>query len=165
MTTNAMMQGNRAGTARMRARIAGILYLLSVATAVVAEFVIPGRMGMAGVVIPVGCYAASMLLLFGIFAPVDRKTCVGMLVFGLASLGFEAARWHPGGMNVAMVMHGFYCLLLGWVMLRARFLPRWLGAAMMLAVVIGEALPMLWLLALGVNERHWTEQVEAGGRR
>ncbi|MGB8846453.1 MAG: hypothetical protein WCC73_12285 [Terracidiphilus sp.] len=165
MTTNAMVQGNRAGTARTRARIAGILYVLAVATAVVAEFVIPGRMGMAGVVIPVGCYAAAMVLLFRIFAPVDQAACVGMLVFGLASLGVEAARWHPGGMNVAMGMHGFYCLLLGWVMLRARFLPRWLGAAMMLAVVIGEALPMLWLLALGVNERRWIEQTEAGGRR
>ena len=165
MTTNGIVQGNRTGTARMHARIAGILYVLAVATAVVAECVIPGRMGMAGVVIPVGCYAAAMWLLFGIFAPVDRAACVGMLVFGLASLGLEAARWHPSGMNVAMVMHAFYCLLLGWVMLRARFVPRWLGAAMMLAVVIGEALPMLWLLTSGVNERRWMEQTEAGGRR
>lgn len=165
MTTNVMTHGNRAGTARMRARIVGVLYVLAVATAVVAEFAIPGRMGMAGVVIPVGCYAAAMLLLFGIFAPVNRTACVGMLVFGLASLGFEAARWHPGGMNVATWVHAFYCLLLGWVMLRARFLPRWMGAAMMLAALIGEALPMLWLLAMGVNERRWMEQASAGGRR
>ncbi|HWE83815.1 MAG TPA: hypothetical protein VG267_02645 [Terracidiphilus sp.] len=165
MTTDVMVEGNRVWTARMRARIAGALYVLSVATAIMGEFVIPGRMGLADVVIPVGCYAAAMLLLFGIFAPVNRRASIGVLVFGLACLGLQAARWHPGGMNVAMVAHAFYCLLLGSLMLRARFLPRWLGAAMMLAVVIGEALPMLWLLTLGVNERRWMEQAEAGGRR
>jgi hypothetical protein len=148
----------------MRARLAGGLYVLAVAVAVVGEYVMPGRLGMAGVMIPIVFYTAAVLLLFGIFAPVDRRACVGVVVFGLASLVLEAARWHPGGMNVAMVAHGFYCLLLGWVMLRARFLPRWVGATMMLSVVIGEALPMLWLLVSGVNESRWMEQAKAGGR-
>jgi hypothetical protein len=158
MNVDTMVQGNGAWPVRILARIAGAFYLLAVATAVLGEYVMAGRMGHAGVTIPMVFYTAAVLLLFGIFRPVDRRACVGVLVFGLATLVLEAARWHPGGMNVAMVAHGFYCLLLGWVMLRARFLPRWVGATMMLAVVIGEALPMLWLLAMGVNERRWNEQ-------
>lgn len=102
-------------------------------------------------------------------------------------MGLEAARWQPGGVNAAMVLHGVYCVLLGWLMLRAKFFPRVLGAAMAMAGMVwllylnnslaaaiapwntavgllGEALPMLWLLAMGVNERRWMEQA-AGGRR
>jgi hypothetical protein len=83
--------------------------------------------------------------------------------------------------NVALVFFGVYCLLIGCLILRSIFLPRFLGALMALAglgwliflypplaeqlfayiVIVGiaaEALLMLWLLVVGVNPDRWREQ-------
>src|SRR5215471_14649315 len=83
--------------------------------------------------------------------------------------------------NVALVFFGVYCLLIGWLILRSTFLPRFLGVLMVLAGlgwliflypplaerlfafiatvgVIAEALLMLWLLIAGVNTDRWREQ-------
>ena len=87
--------------------------------------------------------------------------------------------------NVALVFFGVYCLLIGCLILRSIFLPRFLGALMVLAglgwltflyppladrlfayiAVLGiaaEALLMLWLVVRGVNAQRWQEQVEIG---
>ncbi len=83
--------------------------------------------------------------------------------------------------SVALVFFGVYCLLIGWLILRSTFLPRFLGALMVLAglgwliflypplagrlfayiAIIGitaEALLMLWLLVIGINTDRWREQ-------
>ncbi|HEV7838596.1 MAG TPA: DUF4386 domain-containing protein, partial [Gemmatimonadaceae bacterium] len=76
---------------------------------------------------------------------------------------------------------GFYCLLIGYLILRSTFLPRVLGALMaigglswltffspsltgqlfpynMAPGIIGEGVLTLWLLAAGLNEQRWNEQ-------
>ena len=76
---------------------------------------------------------------------------------------------------------GVYCLLIGCLILRSTFLPRFLGVLMVIAGlgwliflypplaerlfvciaiigVIAEALLMLWLLVIGVNTDRWREQ-------
>jgi hypothetical protein len=86
--------------------------------------------------------------------------------------------------NVALVFFGMYCLLIGCLILRSTFLPRFLGAFMTLAGlgwliflyppfaerlfagiaivgIIAEALLMLWLLVIGVNTDRWREQAAA----
>ena len=86
--------------------------------------------------------------------------------------------------GVALVFFGAYCLLIGRLILRSTFLPRFLGVLMVLAglgwliflysplaerlfaciVIIGviaEALLMLWLLVIGVNTDRWREQAAA----
>ena len=59
---------------RLQARIAGAFYLVSVVTAVFAEFIFHGRLGFfAAVVVPVSCYIAVVLLLYGIFWVVKKR--------------------------------------------------------------------------------------------
>jgi hypothetical protein len=83
--------------------------------------------------------------------------------------------------GVALVFFGMYCLLIGCLILRSTFLPRFLGVLMALAglgwltflypplverlfvfiAIVGitaEALLMLWLLVMGVNTDRWLEQ-------
>jgi Domain of unknown function (DUF4386) len=157
-----------------RARIAGALYVLSVAAAVIAEFFARGRFGVAGVFIPVLGYAAVTLLLYEILKLVQRSTALVAAACGLAGLTLEALRWQPGHVNAAMVLHGVFCLLIGYLMMRSSFLPRLFGALMIFAGflwlldlspalakqmspyntalgLLGEALPMLWLLGMGIH--------------
>ena len=86
--------------------------------------------------------------------------------------------------GVALVFFGVYCLLIGCLILRSTFLPRFLGVLMVLAGlgwliflypslaarlfafiaiigVIAEALLMLWLLVVGVNADRWHDQAAA----
>jgi hypothetical protein len=85
--------------------------------------------------------------------------------------------------NGSFVFFGFYCLLIGYLIFRSIFLPRILGAGMViaglgwltflwpplasalspyvLAVGIGELALTLWLLVAGVNAERWKEQAAA----
>jgi hypothetical protein len=88
------------------------------------------------------------------------------------------------GNTIGLVFFGFYCLLLGTLVFRAQFLPRWLGVLLLFAGVgwligsfttflmpslgiagtiipvsgLGEALFTLWLLVMGVNAEKWRTQ-------
>jgi Domain of unknown function (DUF4386) len=83
-----------------------------------------------------------------------------------------------------MVFFGFYCLLIGYLIARSRFLPRILGVFMVIAGLayqvflspplanelfayvvapagaLGELSLILWLLVMGVNTRRWKEQAQ-----
>jgi Domain of unknown function (DUF4386) len=162
-----------------KARTAGVLYLLSVLTAVFAEFVAHGRLGLAAVFVPVVGYVAVTLILLSIFMPVNKYISWLATACGLVGLGFEALQWRPGQVNPGMIFHAFYCVLIGYLMIRSAFLPRILGALMGLAGllwltylspqlvhklsphltavgILAEGLPMLWLLLMGVHVEHWS---------
>mgnify|MGYP003576701857 CR=1 FL=1 len=88
------------------------------------------------------------------------------------------------GYTLGLVFFGFYCLLLGSLVFRARFLPRLLGLPLTLAGAgwlvgsfgvlfalsaplmgylipvsgLGEGLFTLWLFVMGVNAGKWREQ-------
>jgi len=86
--------------------------------------------------------------------------------------------------NGSFVFFGFYCLLIGYLIFKSTFLPRILGAGMVmaglgwltflwpplasslspyvLAVGIGELSLTFWLLVAGVNAERWKEQAAAG---
>jgi Domain of unknown function (DUF4386) len=165
---------------RFKARIAGVLYLISVLTAVYAEFFARGRWGLAAVVIPISCYITVTLLLCSIFVPVNRSLSLLAASFNLVGFTFEALRSYPRGVNAGMVFHGLYCLLIGYLIFASTFLPRILGVLMAFAGlvwllylsppmakylspyntasgILGEGLPMLWLLVMGVNVQRWKE--------
>ena len=103
-------------------------------------------------------------------------------------LTFEALRLQPQGVNIAIVFHGFYCLLIGYLIFRSTFLPRILGALMAFAglgwltylsnplvnylspynlasALLAEVSVLLWLLVMGVNVQRWKEQAGAAGER
>ena len=183
-----MLQRIRETSPNFKARMAGGLYLLSVLVAVFAEFFTRGGLGFAAVLIPVSCYVAVTLLLYGIFWPVNRSLILLAVCFNFMGLALEALRLQPRGMNIAVVFHGFYCLLIGYLILRSTFLPRILGALMAFSGLVwlvylspplaryltpyntafgllGEATPMLWLLAMGVNVQRWKELASATGEK
>ena len=170
------------GSPRLWARLAGILYLISVLTAVTGEFFARSNMdSFTKIVVPVVCYMAVTLLMYAIFQVVKRSLALLAIAFNLVGLVLDAYRWQPQGLNVGMVFHGVYCVVIGFLILRARFMPRLLGALMALAgliwllylsppvagrlapynTVVGlaaEALPMLWLLVMAVDEEKWRQQ-------
>ncbi len=169
---------------RLWARVAGAFYFLAVVVAVFCEFFAPGRYVIPAIVIPVSCYAVVTLLLYLVFRPVNRGLALLAVFLNLVGLALEALRWQPGSVNIAMLFHGSYCLLIGWLIFRSTFLPRVLGALMAIAGLVwliylspslsvrlapyntvvgllGEALPMLWLLTMGVNTQRWKEQAAA----
>jgi hypothetical protein len=82
------------------------------------------------------------------------------------------------GLDVGIIFFGFYCLLLGHLIVRAGFMPRAVGVLVALSGLgwltylypplasslssylpvsglLGEGSLMLWLLVMGVNEEQW----------
>lgn len=163
-----------------RARIAGCLYLVAVLAAIFGEFFIRGRAGMAVALTAVPCYVAVTVLTYAILKAANRRLAFVALSFNLLGLAFEALRLNPGGVDIALVFHGVYCLLVAFVIFHATIVPPnlWISMALAgfgwltflsprladhsspynLAVgILGEAVLMLWLLAFGVRERNSTE--------
>jgi hypothetical protein len=84
--------------------------------------------------------------------------------------------------GISMVFFGCYCILLGYLILRSRFMPRIIGAFLIIAGLtyqvflspplaanlfshvvmpagaLGEGSLILWLLIFGVNSRRWRQQ-------
>jgi len=184
MNSSVMMERVAEASPRLKARIAGILYLTSFVVGIFGEFVLRGRLGFAVGLIAVSCSVAMTLLLYHILKPVNRSFCLLAVSFNLVGLSFEALRWNPRGVDIALVFHGFYCLLIGYLIFRSTFLPGILGALMVFAGLgwltylsnplvsrlapynlasglLGEASLMLWLLIMGLNEERWKERSSA----
>ncbi|HEY6413587.1 MAG TPA: DUF4386 domain-containing protein [Edaphobacter sp.] len=178
MDTGAMTELIAKESPRFKARVAGVFYLLSVLTAVSGEVFLRGKLGFAAGLIAVACYVVVTLMLYDIFKPVSRSLSLLAASFNLVGLTFEAFRLNPQGVNVALVLHGFYCLLIGYLSFRSTFLPRILGVLMAFAGLawltnlspslakylspynvacgfLGVASLMLWLLVIGVNVQRW----------
>lgn len=181
MSTPVVMKPIRETSPRLKARIAGALYLLAVLTAGAFEASIRGRLLFLVSLIPISCFVAVTLLLYGIFKQVSTSLSLLAALLSLAGLTFEAFEWQPQNVNVALVFHGFYCLLIGYLTVGSSFLPRILGALMafgglgwltflsppladhlspyhVVCGFLGEGSFMLWLLAVGVNAERWKEQ-------
>jgi len=83
----------------------------------------------------------------------------------------------------SLAIFGFYCLLIGYLILRSTFLPRFLGVLMVFGGLgwltflfpslaaqlrpynfapgmIGEGALTLWLLIKGLDARRWQEQAQ-----
>lgn len=186
MSAAVMVEQIAEASPRLRARIAGALYLLGVLTAGFGELSLQGRLAIAAGLLAVACFIAVTLVLYDIFKPMNRGLSLLAASFSLVGLTLEALRWNPRGVDIAVVFHGLYCLLFGYLAFRSTFLPRILGALMALAGLawlpflsppltdylspynvaagfLGEGSLMLWLLAKGVNVERWQERVSATG--
>lgn len=97
------------------------------------------------------------------------------------ALALLSLKLHADGYDLSLVFFGFYCLMLGWLVWRSGFLPRLVGALMILAgacylinsladlaapafakglsphlldpTLIGEAALAIWLFVFGVKDR------------
>ncbi|MFZ3218043.1 MAG: DUF4386 domain-containing protein [Candidatus Acidiferrales bacterium] len=179
-----MMERSAEASPGLKARAAGMLYLLAALTAVFAERFVHGRLLYAAGLMPVASFAVVTLLLYQLFRPVQRSVALLVALSNLVGLSFEALEWHLWGVNVALIFHGLYCLAIGYLVFRSEFLPRMLGVLMamgglawltdlstpltdhlapynVLCGFVGEGLFMVWLLVMGVNVQRWKKQ--AGG--
>jgi Domain of unknown function (DUF4386) len=98
---------------RLKARIAGVFYLLAILTAAFAEGFVRGRLLYAAGLIPVACFVVVTLLLFQLLKPVNRSLASLAALFNLVGLTFEALELHLWSANVALIFHGLYCLVIG----------------------------------------------------
>jgi hypothetical protein len=178
-----MMKRIAEASPRFKARIGGVLSLLSLLAAVFGEFIVRG-FEIAGDLIAVSGNIVVTLLLFGIFKPVNRDLSLLAASFNLVGLTSEALEV----LDVGLVFHGFYCLLICYLIFKSTFLPRILGSLMALAglgwltflparlanylspynmasALLGEGLLMPWLLVMGVNVQRWKEQATAAKER
>ena len=219
----------------MRARTAGVFYLLVFVTGFL-PFFISGRMFMssdpaataaniqarpslfaltwalnllAGV-----CYVVVTALFYELFKPVNRTASLTAAFFSLVgcALGGVSSLFQLAPLvilknapylktiaanelvflflkmgyvvNVGLVFFGLYCLTIGYLILKSTFLPRFLGAGMVMAGlgwltflwpplaaaiapynflpgIIGEGTLTFWLLVMGANEERWSEQMRS----
>jgi hypothetical protein len=187
MSTAGIMQRIAEASPRSKARVAGVLYFLSLLTAVFGESV-GGRVGFAAGEIAVSGMLAMTLLFYDIFKPVNRSLALLAASINLVGLAFEALRWNPRGVDIALVFVGLQHLLIGYLIFRSTFLPRILGVLMAFAGLgwltylspalanylspynlasglLGEGSVYLWLLVTGVNGQRWKAQASAAGEQ
>jgi hypothetical protein len=185
MSTPIWMERIREVSPRFKARMVGGFYVFSVLTAIFFELFLRGRMGYAANFIQMSGMAAVTLLCYSIFKAVNKSLSLLAAFFNLVGLAFEALRLSPHGVNLAVVFHGVFCILIGYLIFRSTFLPRILGVLMAFAGLswltfllpwlanhlspynlacglIGEASVFLWLLVMGVNVQRWKEQTACG---
>jgi len=186
MSTTLTMQRIAITSPRFKARIAGALYLLSVLAAAFAEMLVRGGLNVAGSLIAVFGMIVVTLLFYGTLSPVNRGLCLLAASFNLVGLIFELLRVQPQGVNIAIVFDGFYCILIGYIVLKSTSGPRILGVLMALGGLgwltflspelanylspynlafglLGEGSVFLWLLVAGVNVQPWSEQAKPAG--
>jgi hypothetical protein len=188
MTTAALMKRIAEVSPRLKARIAGALFLLLLLTAAFTEFFAHGRLSfvadLAAGLIEVSCMITVTLLFYDIFKPVNRN--LSMLAASLNFVGviLEVLQFLPKGVPLGLAFHGFYWILLGYLIFRSTFLPRILGVPLAIAglcwltflppllakhmspynlafALLLEGLPMLWLAVMGVDVQRWKEQASA----
>jgi Domain of unknown function (DUF4386) len=184
MSAAAMTKRIAEASPRFKARMAGVLYFFSLLTAGLTETFVRGRLNYAGGYLAILGMAAMTLLSYDIFKPVNRSLSLLAVFFAFVGLTFEALRLQPLGLNIALVFHGFFCILIGYLIFKSTFLPRILGVLMAFAGLgwltylanplvnhlspynlafglLGDVSVFLWLLVMGVNIQRWKEQASA----
>ncbi len=184
MSTNQPSDPRPQASPRFWARLAGLFYLINVATSLVA---FSGKVGhsltVASGVASTVSYVAVTALLYFLFRPVNPSISLVAALFSLAGCTdgvLTPLHLLPFHIH-SLVFFGFYCLLIGYLIVRSTFMPRILGVPMMLAGLgwltfiskplsadltpyhyimggIGEISLTLWLLVMGVNAERWEQQ-------
>jgi hypothetical protein len=189
MTTCVMMEQIAEASPRLKAKIAGVFYLLTILTGgFAAVFVGRGLVvyGDAANLIATACYIVVTRLFYDMFKRVSRRVSLLAAFFSLVGCApgalslFHLVPYHTN----PLVFCGFYCLLIGYLIFRSTFLPRILGVLMafgglgwltflspplanylspynLAPGLLGEGSLTLWLLVMGVNVHRWKEQASA----
>jgi hypothetical protein len=181
-----MTERNRESSARLKARVAGIFYLLNILTGIAAMAFSGPQLASyrdAVTLAATVCYLVVTLLFYGIFKPVDGNLSLLAAFFSLIGcvVGSLGILHLPPAPVSSLVFFGLYCLLIGYLILRSAFLPRILGVLMVFAGfgwltflwpplvkqlspyifapgLLAEGSLTVWLLAVGLNEKRWMEQ-------
>jgi hypothetical protein len=185
MSAAVMMKRIAEVSARFKARMAGALFLLLVLTAGFTEFFARGKLSLAvdlaAGLIEVSCMIAVTLLLYDIFKPVDRRLSLLAASFNFVALTLELLQVLPHGVNIGLGFHGFYWIVISYLIFKSTFLPRILSALMAIAglcwltflspplanylspynlasALLLEGSVFLWFLVMGLNVPKWEEK-------
>jgi hypothetical protein len=164
-----------------KARIAGVFYLITFVAGSASLALANGKL--AADLIADVAYVAVTVLFYQIFKPVNKNVSLLAAAFSLVGITIgtlTAFHRAPTTIN-PLVFFGFYCLLIGYLIIKSTFLPRVLGVLMAIGGlgwltfmsptlthslypynlapgIIGEGVLTLWLLVVGLNEQRWKEQ-------
>jgi len=175
MSTAAMIKRIAELSPRLRARIAGVFYSLTIVLGIVT-FLSHGTLRFAANLTATACDILLIALLYDLFKPVNRR--LSLLAASFNVVGVAVGKLFQSE-PVMFVFVGLYCLLIGYLILRSSFLPRILGVLMALGGLgyltflspsfvhhlfpynlapgaIAQLSLCLWLLVMGVNEERWT---------
>jgi hypothetical protein len=187
-----------------KGRTAGFFYLLTIVAGGFAFSAVSSanleahstlfRLGVTANVIATACYVVVTALFWNLFRPVNENVSLLAAFFSLVGCAIGAmssalqlvALAVPDGPRVlkmgatasqiGLVFFGFYCLLIGYLIFKSGFLPRFLGVLMAfgglgwltnlfpplasalssyaaIPGVLGEGALTVWLLVAGVNEQ------------
>jgi len=183
-----------AGSPSFMARTAGSFYLLCIVTNLIELSRWGGHwLTVSSSLISTASFITVTVLFYYLFKPVSARLSLVAMFFSFAGctvrfLGpLHLVPFHVH--SPVSAFFGFYCLLIGYLILKSTFLPHALGVLMAIAGLgwltfvsltfvsrqlanqfspyqyiaggIGEGLLTVWLLAVGVNAVRWKEQ--AGG--
>ena len=173
---------------RPMARTTVFLYLLYFVTAILGQFMVGHRLTVSGNVtniISTLIYVAVTVLFYGLFKPVSNSLSLLAALLSLAGCLFMSLGLiHIQSRISPLLFFGPFCLLIGYLILKSSFLPRFLGVLMVLAgpgwlaylipgvplylsrgmMVLGFLVELsfcLWLLVKGVNVERWQQQASA----
>jgi hypothetical membrane protein len=167
---------------RRFARVAGIFYLLTFVFGITALRT-SGEMGSAAQLLGAAVYYVVTVMLYQLYKPVSAagSLVTSLFSFGALTIGvlsdFGVVRFPIN----TLVLFGAYCIGLGCLTLSATFLPRAIGALLIVAGLgwltyvhpplarrlgawamapgmIGEGVLTLWLLIAGVDPQRWRAQ-------
>jgi hypothetical protein len=168
-----------------RARLIGFIYLINIVTGMYTMAVVSPPWSNYN--LPIGlfasaCYVTVTLLLYLLLKPVDMWLSLIAMLFSLTGSVEGISNMfgkHPTGVYF-LVFFGFYCVLLGYLIIRATFMPRFIGVLLVLAGIgyltflsppfgnslvpynyapglIGESMLTFWLLFRGVDTAKWQQ--------
>jgi len=175
--------------ARILARIAGALYVLNTVTSLYSFYGPKNRLSHFSSLVATAAYIAVVVLFYILFKPVNGKLALLAAAAGMAgnAMSLLSAFHLIQFKMIFMTFFGFYCVLIGYLIIRSTFLPRILGALMafaglgyltflwpplgkflnpynMIPGAIGEWSLMIWLLVKGVDQQRWNENSSVAGR-
>src|SRR6267142_4813841 len=110
-----MTNGIASASPRLKTRIAGAFYLITVVAGTIA-FVVPSAVA-AGVIAGVS-YIVVTLVLYLLFKPVHRNLSLLAALLSLGGIVVGALPILKQGFDISMAFFGCYCLLIGYLVVR-----------------------------------------------
>jgi len=178
---------------RFKARIAGVFWL-GTAVAGSLALVFSGVLGTAVNLVATVCYVIATLLVYSLLKPVNKNLSMLAAVSSIVgcTIGTLNTFLPLGVATLPTLFFGGHVFLVGYLILKSIFLPRFVGVLMVLAGlgwmtrgltslvslpiasgvssylmglgVLGEMTLTVWLLAKGVDEERWKKQADAAAR-
>ena len=164
------------------ARIAAAFYVITFAGGITA-LLVRSPIGSAAGLLATVSYIAVTVLFYYLFRPVSRNISLAAAVISLIGcvIGPVSMAVKAAGVINPLVFFGFYCSLIGYLILKSSYLPHFLGVLMLAAGlgwltflapsfakslypynmfpgILGEGSLTLWLLFAAVDSDGWRRQ-------